>query len=94
MPDSVPASVVIRRGFRGMQEGDVPRVPPSNPFVEVTPASERESPLHCDSSADEIIHILLGTNVPSYYRIYLLSITDKCKEFIKNLLRESLLTIC
>ena len=27
LPDSVPASVVIRRGFRGMQEGDVPRVP-------------------------------------------------------------------
>ena len=27
LPDSVPASVVIRRGFRKMQEGDVPRVP-------------------------------------------------------------------
>ena len=39
-------------------------------------------------------HKFLGTNVPSYYRIYLLSITDKSKEFIKNLLRTSLLTIC
>jgi len=36
----------------------------------------------------------LGTNVPSYYMIYPLSITDKSNEFIKNLLYKTLLTIC
>ena len=36
----------------------------------------------------------LGINVSYYYRFYHLSITDKSNEFIKNLLYESLLTIC
>ncbi len=81
LPDFVPASVVIRRGFRGMQEGDVPRVPPSNPFVSVIPASERESLLHCDSPANKKKRrqFFLGTNVPSYYEKYQLSVTNQSK---------------
>jgi hypothetical protein len=39
-------------------------------------------------------HNFMGTNVPSYYNIFPLSITDKSKEFIKNLLCEMLLTMC
>ena len=57
---------------------------------------ERSSQVMCKSSFSRSrdSFTFLGTNVPHYYMIYLLSITDKSIKFIKNLLFERLLTMC
>jgi hypothetical protein len=93
MPNFVSASVVIRRGFRGMQEGDAKEYPFPPPLLSLSYWHSREESSDINMQTKPT-HKFLETNVPPYYRVYPLSITDKSKEFIKNLLNESLLTIC